>query len=82
MFGLSTRCYVTISHPQSVDLVVVCRIAYIQNDRLGTDVRSASSDMDAVNRHADLRRPSFGIVLILVRYHVSLTTAFVPQLQS
>jgi hypothetical protein len=44
-------------------------------------VRSASSGMDAIDRHEVLRGPSVGIVPIVMRYRVSFSMALVPQLQ-
>jgi hypothetical protein len=85
MLRLSTDCCVKEAHPQRVDVVAISisiqKIASVEDDRLETHVRSASSGMDAIDRHEVLRVPSVGIVLILVRYRVSFSTALVPQLQ-
>ena len=48
---------------------------------LETGVRCASSGIYSINRQEVLRGPSAGTVRILVRYHVSLNPALVPQLQ-
>jgi hypothetical protein len=69
------------AHPQRVNVVAIRNIASVEDDGLETDVRSASSGMDAIDRHEVLRRPSVGIVPILVRYRVRISTALVPQLQ-
>jgi hypothetical protein len=77
---LSTECCVITAHPQRVDVVAIRKIASVDDDRLETDVRSASSGMDAIDRHEVLRGPPVEIVPILVRYRVSFSTALVPQL--
>jgi hypothetical protein len=68
-------------YPQCVDAVAIRKIVFVEDDRSGTDVQSASSDTEAIERPEVLRRPSVGTVAILVRYRVSFSTAFVPQLQ-
>jgi hypothetical protein len=65
MLRLSTKC-VKRTHPQHVDGVAIRKIASVEDDRLETDVRSASSGMDAIYRHEVLREPSVGIGPILV----------------
>jgi hypothetical protein len=67
---LSTKLYVKMAHPQCVDTVAIRTIATVKGDRLETAVRSASSGMDATDRHYVLRGPSVGIVPTLVRYRV------------
>jgi hypothetical protein len=78
---VSTECYVRGAHLQCVDAVVIRKIASAEDDRLGTNVRFASSDMDAIDREEVLRGPPVKIVPILIRYRVSFSTALVPQLQ-
>jgi hypothetical protein len=53
----------------------------VENDFLETDVRSASSDVDATDGHEVLWGPSVRIVPILLQYHVTLSMTFVPHLQ-
>jgi hypothetical protein len=65
---LSTEYCVKRSHPQRVYVVAIRKIASAEDDRLETDVRCASSGMDAIDRQEVLRGPSVGIVPILVRY--------------
>jgi hypothetical protein len=79
MHRLSTESYVKRAHPLCVD-VVVCKTASAKDDRLESNVRSASSGMDAINRHEVLRGPSVKIVPMPLRYRVSFSTALVPQL--
>jgi hypothetical protein len=43
-------------------------------------MRFASNDMNTINRHEIHRRPSVGMVGILVRYHTSFSTALATQL--
>jgi hypothetical protein len=52
----------------------------VEDDFLETDVRSTGSDVDATEGHEVLRRPSVGIVPILIQYRVTLSMTFVPQL--
>jgi hypothetical protein len=72
MLRLSTKCYVKGIHPQCVGVVVIRDIASA-DDRLATDVRSASRGMDTIGRHEVLRGLSVGTDPILVRYRVSFS---------
>jgi hypothetical protein len=58
------------AHPQCVD-VDIRKIASMLNDRLEANMRSASSDMDPIDRLEVLQGPSLRIVPILVRFRVS-----------
>jgi hypothetical protein len=64
-----------------VHVLAIRRITSAGDGCLETDVRYASSGMDAIDRHEVLLVPSAGIVPIPVRYRVSFSTALVPQLQ-
>jgi hypothetical protein len=77
---MSTECCVKRAHPQRVD-VAIRKIASVEDDRLETDVRSASSGMHAIGCHELLGVPSVGIVPILEQYGVSFSKALVPQIQ-
>jgi hypothetical protein len=77
MLYMSTEYYVRRPHSHCVDVVAFRKIAFVEEDRLETDVRSASIGMDAIDSHEVLRGYSFGIGRILVCF----STALVPQLQ-
>jgi hypothetical protein len=49
--------------------------------RLETDISSASSDMDPVDRQEEIRVPSYAMAPILVRYHASFYTALLSEQQ-
>jgi hypothetical protein len=51
MLGLSTKCYVKRAHPLCVHAAAVHKIASVEDGRLETELRSASSGMDATDRH-------------------------------
>jgi hypothetical protein len=53
----------------------------VKDDRLETDVLSASRGMDAIDRHEVRRGPWVGITPVPERYRVSFSTALVPRLQ-
>jgi hypothetical protein len=57
---------------RSVLMAAIRKISTVETNRLETDVRSARSGMDAVNRHEEPIR---------VRYHVSFFTTFVLRLE-
>jgi hypothetical protein len=59
---------------------VVTRIKCEENDRLETDVRSASSCINTID-HEVLRGSSVGVVPILEPYHISFSMTFFPQPQ-
>jgi hypothetical protein len=81
MLRLSTECYVKGIHPQSVEVIAIRMIASVEDDRRETDVRPASSGMDAFDRHGFLRELSVGIVPIFLQHRMSFSTAVVPQLK-
>jgi hypothetical protein len=56
--------------PQYVD-IVIRETASVENGRLKTDIRSSSSDTDAINRHDARRGSMLGTVTTLLRYRVS-----------
>jgi hypothetical protein len=66
---------------QCVDIMADRKIAFVENDRLETNVPSASSDKDTINRQEVLRRPSARIDPILMRYYVSFFNIVVAELQ-
>jgi hypothetical protein len=51
MLHLSTEIY-----PQCGDVVVICKIVFVEDDRLKTDVCFANSDMDTIDDHEVLRK--------------------------
>lgn len=59
---MSTGCYNKKDHPKYVNVVAVCRIASIEDDRLGRSVRSANSTDAAHDRDEVFRGPSVGVV--------------------
>jgi hypothetical protein len=59
---LSTEYYVTSAHPKCIYVVANRKIASVNDDSLETDVRSASSVMDATD--LELLEPSVGTVLV------------------
>jgi TATA-binding protein-associated factor Taf7 len=65
MLPLSTEYCVIRAHQQRVDVVAIRKIESVEDDRLETDVRSASGGLDAIDRHEVLRGPSVGTVRIL-----------------
>jgi hypothetical protein len=69
------------AHPQCADGAAIRRIASVQDDRLDTDVSSASRGMDAIVRREVLRGSSLGTVPVLLRDRVRFSTALVPHLQ-
>jgi hypothetical protein len=71
---------VKTAHPQRVD-VATGKTGSVEDDRLEADMRSASSGVDATDRHEVLRGLSVEIIQIFVRYRMSFSTALVPQLQ-
>jgi hypothetical protein len=78
---LCTEYCVRGADPQRVDVVAIRISASVEDDPLETDLRSASSGMDATDRQEVLRGPSVGIVPILVQYRMSFSKALVPRLQ-
>jgi hypothetical protein len=56
-------------------VVVIRKIAPVDNYRLETDMCSASSGVDLIDNDEILREPWVGIMPVLVRYHVSFSTA-------
>lgn len=67
MVCCSAEYYLNIIHPQCLD-VTSRKLASV-------DVRSSSSDMNAIDRREVFRGPSFGIVKMLLQYYVSVSTA-------
>jgi hypothetical protein len=63
------------AHPYFVVAVAIRKFVSVEDDRLETDVRSASSGVDAIGRG-----PSVGIIPTVVRYHVGSSTALIPHL--
>jgi hypothetical protein len=51
MLRLPIECYVERSYPQCVDVVAVRTVTSAEDDRLETDMRSATGGMDTTNRH-------------------------------
>jgi hypothetical protein len=66
--------------PQYVGIVVIRKIASVQDDCQEIDVRNACGDMDESEHHEVHRGPLVGRVTLLLGCHVS-SAAFVPQLQ-
>jgi hypothetical protein len=80
--SLPMEVYLSKSNSQSLFVAIGCvTYIYVQNSCLRTDMSFVGSDMGTVDRHAVLQRPSFGIVLILVRYHMSLTLTSIKYLK-
>ena len=61
--------------------VAISKIRSMEGDSLQTYVRSASSGMQVIYRHAVRGRNSFGLVPLLVQITRSFSTAVVPHLQ-
>jgi hypothetical protein len=61
--------------------VAISKIRSMEGDSLQTYVRSESSGMQVIYRHAVRERNSFGLVPLLVQITRSFSTAVVPQLQ-
>jgi hypothetical protein len=57
---VTTGCYGLRADPQSVHIVDFPRRSSVEDERLETDMPSASSGMDAVERHETPRGPSVG----------------------
>jgi hypothetical protein len=49
------------------------KIAHVEANRLKTDVRSANSAMNTIDRHEGLRGPSVGTIQFLLQYRVNFT---------
>ena len=63
---MSTDVCVKRAHPQYVDVVGIREISFIEDDLLKTDMHSASSGVNVVDRPAAPRRSLVGIVPIFV----------------
>lgn len=57
MVCVSTGCYNKKDHPKYVNVVTVCRIASVEDDRLGRDVRSVNSTDAAIDHDEVFRDP-------------------------
>jgi hypothetical protein len=81
MLRLSTESCEKGTHPKCVAVVTFGKTESVEDDRPETGVRSATSDMYAIDRYEVLLVPSVGIIPIQERYRVSFFTALVPQVQ-
>jgi hypothetical protein len=79
MLHLPTKFYIKRARSQCIDVNAIRKFATIKDDRLEEVVRTASSCMDKIDNHEAFRGPSVGRVPMHVQYHVSCTTALVPQ---
>lgn len=68
------------AYPQCGDVVATCKILFVENDRLKTDVCFANNSMDTIDGHEVLRGPSVEINPILVRYSVNISMTLASQL--
>lgn len=57
MFPLSTECCVKAADPQCVGVVAFRKTVSVQDNRLETDVYSASSGADVLDLHGVFRGP-------------------------
>jgi hypothetical protein len=57
---MSVEYYVKRAQPQYDDIVVLNKIASVEDNHLETDVHTMSSGRDAIDRHEVLRGPSVG----------------------
>jgi hypothetical protein len=81
MHRLSTEYYKEKAHLQFVDVIASRKIAFVEDERLETDVRSESSVVGEVDRHESLRGHSVGKDPIVVLYRVTLSTVIVTKLK-
>jgi hypothetical protein len=71
-------------HPLCIDVIPILKIASVEDDLSETDMRLASSGMEAIYCHVVLRRPSTGIAATAatrVWCSLSFSTAVIPQPQ-
>jgi hypothetical protein len=68
-----------VRHDQCVVVTAIHEITSVEDDHLETDVLSANSGMDAIDRLVLLQGPLIKISQILVTYHVSFSRAAVRE---
>jgi hypothetical protein len=54
-------------------MLMACKIAHVEANRLKTDFRSVNSGMNTIDRHEVLRGPSVGTIQFLLQYCVNFT---------
>lgn len=66
MLHLDTECYMQIGRHQCFEVVVVHKIASVEDDPLETDIHSVSSRVDAIDCHEVLPGPCVWLAPILM----------------
>jgi len=80
MLCMAMNFQVQGTHPYCVDAVVICKHTSLE-DSLEKALRSIYYSMDAVRHCKILRGLLFGTIPILMRYHMSFSTALLSRLQ-